>query len=90
MPEDTAYQVYVVQNPGGKFYIGLTNDVARRLNDHNTGLSKWTSKFRPWKLVWQKGPMSLGAARKLESLLKRQKGGVGFYTLTGLRNSSGS
>ena len=84
------YWVYVLRNPTGKFYIGVTDDVARRLNDHNTGLSKWTKKFRPWELVWKKGSMSLSAARKLESLLKRQKGGDGFCNLIGLRSSSGS
>ena len=84
------YWVYVLRNPEGKYYIGLTDDVARRLNDHNSGHSKWTSKFGPWEVVWQKGPMTLGEARKLENWLKRQKSGVGFYGFTGLGRSSGS
>ncbi len=78
------YWVYVLCNPTGKLYIGLTEDVARRLNDHNTGRSKWTSKFGPWQRVWQQGPMSLTEARKLENWLKRQKGGIGFYAFAGL------
>ena len=84
------YWVYVLRNPAGKFYIGLTEDVARRLTDHNTGRSKWTKKFGPWELVWQRGPMTLTEARKLENWLKAQKGGNGFHTFTGLRSSSGS
>jgi predicted GIY-YIG superfamily endonuclease len=83
------YWVYVLCNPTGKFYIGLTADVARRLRDHNTGVSKWTRKFGPWRLVWQKGPMSLTEARKLENRLKRQRGGRGFFALTGLQSSHG-
>ena len=84
------YWVYVLRNPMGRFYIGVTDDVVRRLNDHNTGRSQWTKKFGPWEFVWTKGSMSLSAARKLESLLKRQKGGDGFFSMTGLRRSSGS
>ena len=59
------YWVYVLRNLAGKFYIGLTEDVTRRLSDHNAGLSRWTKKFRPWELVWRQGPMTLGEARRL-------------------------
>ena len=45
------YWVYVLRNPTGKLYVGLTEDVARRLNDHNTRQSKWTNKCGPWALV---------------------------------------
>gem|GEM_PF-6942650 len=34
--------------------------------------------------------MSITDARRLETLLKRQKGGQGFYNLTGLERESGS
>jgi len=30
--------------------VGLTTDLRRRLDDHNAGKAKHTSKFRPWKL----------------------------------------
>jgi len=84
------YWVYVLRNPTGKLYIGLTEDVARRLNDHNTGQSKWTKKFGPWQLVWHDGPLSLTEARKLENLMKRQKGGDGLLRLMNARGSTGS
>lgn len=88
--ETGVYWVYVLRNASDKLYIGLTDDVERRLGDHNAGRSKWTSKFGPWARVWQKGPMTLTEARKLEIWLKRQKGGIGFYAFTGLHRSSGS
>ena len=78
------YWVYVLGNPEGKKYIGLSEDVGRRLADHNSGRSRWTRNFGPWKLLWRQGPMTLSNARRLESLLKRQKGGEGLFTLTGL------
>jgi len=78
------YRVYVIQNREGKFYIGLSDDVARRVEQHNAGSSKWTKGKGPWKLVWCSEAMNLSEARKLELLLKRQKGGAGFSRLTGL------
>ena len=78
------YRVYVLRNREGKFYIGLSDDVARRIDQHNFGLSKWTRGKGPWKLVWESEWMNLSEARKLELLLKKQKGGDGFYRLTGL------
>jgi putative endonuclease len=83
----TAYRVYVFQNGEGKFYIGLANDVGRRSHQHNLGVSKWTRGKGPWQLVWQSQRMNLSEARRLELLLKRQKGGDGSYRLTGLRRS---
>ena len=82
------YWVYVLRNGRERHYIGITEDVARRLADHNGGKSTWTSKFGPWQVVWRQGPMSLSEARKLELLLKAQKGGNGFFNLTGLPRSA--
>ncbi len=84
------YSVYVVRNLRGRFYIGLTNDVPKRLTQHNDGVSKWTRGKGPWKIVWENGDMTLSAARRLELELKRQKGGDGFYRLTGLAKVAGS
>jgi putative endonuclease len=78
------YRVYVINNLEGKFYIGLSNDVARRVEQHTTGQSRWTKARGPWTLVWQSAEMNLSDARKTELLLKRQKGGDGFYKMTGL------
>jgi predicted GIY-YIG superfamily endonuclease len=82
------YRVYILRNPPGRHYIGLTENVGVRLQQHNVGESKWTARHRPWTLIWQSDELDLGAARKLENLLKRQKGGSGFYQLTGMRKPS--
>ena len=86
----TFYQVYVIQNSQDQHYIGLSENIHHRLIDHNSGTSKWTKNKGPWILVWNSHQMSLSDARKLENLLKRQKGGLGFFKLTGLKRSSGS
>ena len=82
-----AYRVYVLQNLENRFYIGLTDDVSRRLNQHNSGTSLWTKGKGPWVLRWQSEELSLSDARSLENALKRQKGGSGFYKMTGLPRS---
>jgi putative endonuclease len=32
-------------------YVGITNDLRRRLCDHNAGRSRHTAKFTPWRIV---------------------------------------
>jgi predicted GIY-YIG superfamily endonuclease len=34
------YRVYVIQNGDARFYIGLSDDVVRRINQHNVGDSR--------------------------------------------------
>ncbi|MFM8334527.1 MAG: GIY-YIG nuclease family protein [Opitutaceae bacterium] len=79
------YRVYLLMNAEGRSYVGLSENVARRLDQHNVGVSNWTRSRGPWRLCWQSEEMNLSEARGLERLLKRQKGGDGLYRLTGLR-----
>jgi predicted GIY-YIG superfamily endonuclease len=81
------YRVYVLQNSAGKYYIGLSEDVARRVEQHNFDQSKYTKGKGPWTLRWMSEEFSLGDARRLENRLKRQKGGIGFHSITGLSRS---
>ena len=79
------YWVYVLYSHSGAcFYTGLSEDVDRRLESHNAGMSRWTSRYRPWRCVYRRRFSCLTEARKWENTLKRQKGGRGFYELTGL------
>ncbi|OGN01736.1 MAG: excinuclease ABC subunit C [Candidatus Yanofskybacteria bacterium RIFCSPLOWO2_12_FULL_43_11b] len=48
------YYVYIlksVANPN-QIYIGSSSDIEKRLESHNSGANKHTSKFRPWKVIW--------------------------------------
>jgi predicted GIY-YIG superfamily endonuclease len=80
------YRVYILQNPKRRRYIGFTKDVPVRIDQHNSGFTTSTRKRGPWRLIWQSEALLLNDARRLEVNLKRQKGGNGFYQLTGLRN----
>jgi putative endonuclease len=88
-PKSVAW-VYIVQNPEGQFYTGITTDLERRIQDHNSGISQWTKHRGPWQLVWNQECPTISEARKLENKLKRQARGDGFFKLTGLQRPSGS
>ncbi len=72
------YQVYVIENPAGRRYIGISVDVQLRLDQHNMGVSKWTKGKGPWEMIWTSEAMSLSDARKFENKLERQGRGSGF------------
>ncbi len=79
------YSVYILWSASArKFYIGISEDSAARLLRHNSGASKWTAPHAPWEIVHVEHMQNYSEARKRELLLKRQKGGAGFYKLTGL------
>ena len=66
--------VYVLRSERtGRYYIGSTNDVARRLERHNAGLVKSTRASRPWLLVYTEPQVSRTEARNREAQLKRWK-----------------
>jgi len=58
-----------------KFYVGHSNDPDRRLIEHNASPElKYTSKFRPWKLLMAiEISDSRGDAIRVERFLKAQK-----------------
>jgi predicted GIY-YIG superfamily endonuclease len=45
--------VHIVRNSEGRMYIGLSEDVAKRVADHNSGVSTWTEHRGPRELIWQ-------------------------------------
>ena len=48
-----SFYVYILQSEkDGTYYKGSTEDPVRRLQEHNQGLSKYTSAKIPWKLVY--------------------------------------
>lgn len=47
------YFVYILQSRvDGSRYIGVTTDLKRRLQEHNSGSSRYCNSKRPYKLVW--------------------------------------
>ncbi len=47
-----SFFVYVLRNAEGRFYIGQTSDLQRRLQRHNEGRVFWTKSRGPWELAY--------------------------------------
>ena len=56
-----------------RFYVGSTNDLTRRQEEHARGHSLATRGRGPWKLVYQERCESLWEARHRELEIKRWK-----------------
>jgi len=58
-----------------KYYVGQTDDVTRRLIEHNElSENSFTSKYRPWTLMAKYAVgNSRGVALKIEKHIKKQK-----------------
>ena len=67
--------VYVLENACGRFYIGHTDDLERRLARHNRtdNRSTFTRKNGPWKLVWFESHEQRSLAIKRERQIKAMK-----------------
>ena len=70
------YQVYILQNASGRFYVGQTDDLDRRLASHNRTdktAGKFTRKNGPWSLVWSEPHSTRATARAREREIKAWK-----------------
>ena len=66
--------IYILRGNSGKYYIGSTDNLARRLNQHNNGHTPSTVKLGlPVELIVSKEISSLSEARILEKNLKKWK-----------------
>jgi putative endonuclease len=68
--------VYILYSePFHKYYVGHTNDIQRRLSEHNElSLTSYTFKYRPWKLMAQiEISETRDIAMKVEKYIKSQK-----------------
>ena len=69
------YFVYVLLSEKDKnFYIGFSEDVEQRLDEHNAGKNISTRNRRPFKLVYCEGHTSKSDALRREKYFKSSKG----------------
>jgi putative endonuclease len=70
-----AYTVYVLYSDSAKkHYTGYSSDLENRIASHNIYGSDWTSKFRPWRLIYSKTFDEKSEAIKYEKYLKTGAG----------------
>ena len=66
------YYVYIIQSETfGIYYKGYTTNPELRLDEHNTGKSRYTSDKGPWKLVYLEKMKDKRSALIRERQLKR-------------------
>ena len=69
------YSVYVIQSfTHGNRYLGSTDDVLKRVAEHNNGKCRYTSGRLPWKLIYQEEQHTRSVAMKREKFLKSGQG----------------
>ena len=79
MPRNTTssmfWYTYVLESiKDGDYYIGYTNNLKRRLAEHNKGLN-FSTKFRkPFKLIYFEACLNMKDAKRREHYLKTTQG----------------
>ncbi len=69
------YIVYVLKSSvANKSYVGFTDNLQRRLAEHNSGLSSFTKKYKPWNLIYRENFKNYDDAVKREKYLKSASG----------------
>lgn len=68
-----SYFVYILECSDGSLYTGITKDVAKRLEEHNTKDTgaKYTKARRPVKLAYQESSKDRSSASKREYEIKK-------------------
>jgi len=68
------YYVYFLKNKTGKVYVGYTNDLRRRLKEHNNKQGgKYTKHKGPFELIYYEAYKSEKDAKRREDALKLHK-----------------
>jgi len=69
------FYVYVLKSKiAQKSYVGFTNDIDRRLEEHNSGKNQYTKKYRPWTVLYKEEYKTWQEAKKRETYLKGRPG----------------
>ena len=70
------WYVYVLYSvSSGKTYVGYSNDLERRLFEHNVSESKgFTLRYRPWLLIYKEAYETEREAMRRERFLKSGRG----------------
>ncbi len=68
------YTLYILYSESfDRFYVGYTNDLERRLSEHNRKKGKFTDAGIPWKLVYSELFTKKKDAMERERFIKSRK-----------------
>ena len=70
------FYVYLLKSvENDHLYVGSTNDLVRRVKEHNLGLSPSTKAYKPWKLIYYEASLNEQDAKRREKYIKTSQGG---------------
>jgi putative endonuclease len=64
------FYVYIMTNRSGTLYVGVTNNLQRRLSEHRRSLGSFTSRYRLVKLIYYEATEGPYAAITRERQIK--------------------
>jgi putative endonuclease len=64
------YYLYILQNKDQLLYKGISNNIQRRINQHNLNQAVGTRGKGPWKLVYSEALPDRKTAREREKYFK--------------------
>lgn len=68
------WYTYILKSGKGRwYYVGSTNDVERRLDEHNNGKVRSTKFYQPFTIVFKKEFVREAEAREYERRIKKQR-----------------
>ena len=67
----------------GDHYVGYTNNLRRRLEEHNSGKVKSSSPYRPYKIIYTESFITLREARQREKFYKSTTGRRKLHEIIG-------
>jgi putative endonuclease len=80
------FTTYILKNEiTGRYYIGSTNDLNRRIVEHNRGQTKSTKQNGKWEVIYREEFILSIQAKQREQKIKSYKGGNAFKNLINKR-----
>ena len=70
MKSDLYYIYGILSVKHRRIYVGLTQNVEKRLEDHNSGRVFSTTPFRPWRIIYKEKVIGIIRARVREKYFK--------------------
>ena len=66
------YYLYILKSQkDGTFYVGYTDNVTKRLKEHNRGKSRYTNGHKPYEVVYTEEYESKIEAKNREMYIKK-------------------
>ena len=76
------YYVYILKSlKFERYYIGHTNNLNKRLNEHNSGKTRSSKGYKPWAIAHTEKFETKSEAFRREKEIKSYKSGIKFRKL---------